>query len=239
MSESDSPFRDVQLVNHLIGVSESFQAPTAMMKIIMDKEQRESLFSRFQELESDMSYDWFRVYFEEDQANRSKLKQDFTPQSITDLLSRFGSGHEYYEPAAGTGGMMISRWWRDRISTNFFAYRPSMFFYHLEELGNAALPFLLFNCLIRGLNATIVHGDSLERTAQQVYFVQNDSDSIWQYSSLNIMPHTQDCINEFSIKRWLEPEKKHIESLNLTGPVAEVIYQMRGGRKGGRYIQKT
>ncbi|MEE6710556.1 N-6 DNA methylase, partial [Lacticaseibacillus paracasei] len=124
---------------------------------------------------TDVSHDWFSEYFMSVQADRKDKKQDFTPESISKLVNMLvgsNDSSEYYEVAAGTGSMMIQRWQQDRLKHKPWDYRPSMYFYHLEELGDSALPFLIFNCAIRGMNATIVHGDSLTRAARQVYFIQ-------------------------------------------------------------------
>ncbi|HAK1366479.1 TPA: SAM-dependent DNA methyltransferase, partial [Listeria monocytogenes] len=75
-----------------------------------------------------------------------------------------------------------------------------------------ALPFLLFNLLIRGMNATVIHGDALTREAKQVYFIQNDKDDLLNFSSFNIMPHSETVEKEFNIHKWLEPVIEHIES---------------------------
>lgn len=225
-----TPFTDVPLVNELIGVKESFQAPTKMKQIILDREQREKLFRKFLELENDLSYDWFRVYFEQDQANKKQLHQDFTPQSVTEVLAKLGSTDgSYFEPAAGTGGMVIANWWRGCCKQLPWDYKPNDHFYMLEELGDAALPFLLFNLAIRGMNAAVFHGDSLSRECKQIYFVQNDHNDPLRFSSINVMPHSDTVKREFKVSAWTEPEIKHIESVEMSGPVADTLYQMAGG----------
>lgn len=229
-TKQDSPFEDTELINQLLGVEESFKAPTALNEILLDKPRREDLFRKFLKYEKDLSYDWFRSYFEGDHANRSRLKQDFTPQSIVNVVNVLtgNDGHSYFEPAAGTGGIVAARWHDDQIKTGFFKYRPSMFFYHVEELSDAAMPFLLFNLAIRGMNATVFHGDSLTRECKQVYFIQNDFDDLLQFSSINLMPHSEAVTKEFDVSSWTEDEFSHIESTELSGPVADVIYMMRG-----------
>jgi type I restriction-modification system DNA methylase subunit len=220
-------------VNNLIGVKESYQAPDALMKIVWDRPKREKLFREFLKVSTNVREDWFRDYFQDVQADRKQQKQDFTPQSIIDVLTKITSkGSEYYEVAAGTGGIVVSKWYQDMVSLSPFAYRPSMFFYHLEELSEAALPFLLFNLLIRGINATVVHGDSLERTVKQVYFIQNDDDDFLKFSSLNVMPHSDAVAREFDVRHWLESEKKHIESDHAPILVENVMEKMRGEASG-------
>lgn len=213
---------DVKTVNKLIGVAESYQAPDALMKILFDKEQREKLFRAYLDIDSDVDTDKLSDYFMDVQADRKEKKQDFTPNAVTKLLSQIvGSpkNGEYYEVGAGTGAILVSRWDQDRKTMFPWEYYPSMFFYHLEELSDAAIPFLIFNCMIRGMNATIIHGDTLQRTAKQVYFIQNDKDDFLGFSNLNVMPHSETVRHEFEINEWTEDAIDHIEStLDGLGP---------------------
>lgn len=205
-------------INHFLGIKESYQASDALMKILFEKNQREALFRKFLAEEQDLSKDWFHVYFEEEHANKLKYAQDFTPDSISKLLSKIidaearGLGGLRMDTAAGTGSLIIQRWYQDRLKHHPFDYRPSMYFYQLEELSDRALPFLLFNLMLRGMNAVVVHGDALSREAKQVYFIQNDNDDHMLFSNLNVMPHTELIAREFDIREWLEPAIEHIES---------------------------
>ncbi|OJG36213.1 hypothetical protein RV00_GL001572 [Enterococcus devriesei] len=197
----------------MIGVKESYQASDALMAILFDKAKREKMFKSFLEIEWRLDHDWFHAYFEEEHANKKKYAQDFTPDSISKLLAKIaGSSSSNLDVAAGTGSLMIQKWNQDRLSISPFEYRPSLFFYQCEELSDRALPFLLFNLLIRGMNATVVHGDALSREAKQAYFLQNDKNDPVSFSNLNVMPHSPIAEREFDISKWLEKPLKHIES---------------------------
>lgn len=208
-------------INNLLGIKESYQASDALMKILFDKEKREELFREFLEIDHHVDKDMFIVYFEEEHANKKKYAQDFTPNSISKLVSAIlgsnGPGKRL-DVASGTGSLIIQKWNDDRQSMPPFMYKPSMFLYQCEELSDRALPFLLFNLMIRGMNASVIHGDSLTREAKQVYFIQNDKDDHMSFSSLNVMPHSKDVERYFDIRKWLEEPLEHIESpLNLWG----------------------
>lgn len=204
-------------INNLLGIKESYQASDALMKILFDKKRREKLFNEFLEIEWRLDKDWFHIYFEEEHANKLKYAQDFTPDSVSLLLSKLiDSGGKQngmrMDVASGTGGLMIKKWLEDRLSHSPFEYKPSMYFYHCEELSDRAMPFLLFNLMIRGMNATVMHGDVLSREAKQVYFIQNDRDDFMGFSSLNVMPHSPVVEREFDIKKWLDKPIEHVES---------------------------
>ncbi|HEP1464329.1 TPA: N-6 DNA methylase [Streptococcus pyogenes] len=199
-------------IHKLLGVEEVYKAPDTLMKIILDKEKREDLFRQFLKYETDVSYDWFMRYFEEEQADRKNKKQDFTPLSVSKLLTGLVSGHTYHESAVGTGGILIQAWQRHRISSNPFTYKPSDYWYQVEELSDRALPFLLFNMSIRGINGVVVHGDSLTRQVKNIYFLQNTKDDMLSFSDINVMPRTQDIEREFNVKEWIGDGIEHIEN---------------------------
>src|SRR5699024_3803658 len=101
-------------INNLLNIKDSYQAPQRIMEILYsDKETRDKYFMDFlNAFDMDVTYDWFHEYFQDEHADRKQHKQDFTPNSISQLLSAIvGEGDgSYYEPAAGTGGILIQRW---------------------------------------------------------------------------------------------------------------------------------
>lgn len=198
-------------IHELLGIDEVFKAPDTLMKILFNKSDREELFRQFLEHEWDMSYEWFMSYFEEEQADRKNKKQDFTPQALSKLFSKLVSGNQYYEVAAGTGSIMIQAWQEHRNESPF-TYKPSNYWYHVEELSDKAVPFLLFNMLIRGMNGIVVHGDALTREIKNVYFIQNTSDDYMKFSDLNVMPRSELAEKEFNIRKWIGDGIVHVES---------------------------
>ena len=205
-------------INELLGIEESYQASDKLMNILFNKEEREKLFRSFLNQNWDMTFDWFHIYFQDEHADRAKHKQDFTPKSITNLLVKMSESDNEItcgtrlDVAAGSGGLTIEKWNQDRISVPLFSYKPSMFIYQCEELSDRALPFLLFNLAIRGMNAVVLHGDVITREFKQVYFIQNDSDDYMKFSSLNIFPQNEMVEEMFDVRKWLEEPKQYIES---------------------------
>ena len=199
-------------IQSLLGIDEVFKAPIKLMEILFNKSEREDLFMQFLNYEKDMSYEWFMNYFEEEQADRKNKKQDFTPLAVSKLLSKLTSGNSYFEVAAGTGSIMIQAWQEHRLSENPLNYKPSNYWYHVEELSDRAIPFLLFNMLIRGMNGIVVHGDALSREIKNVYFIQNVSDDYMKFSDLNVMPRNELAEKEFNVQKWIGHGIEHIES---------------------------
>lgn len=149
----------IEKINNLIGVSESFHASYKLKGILSNKEERETLFNAFLEQEQDLSFDWFTEYFQSEHADRKGKKQDFTPDGIIKVASGIlGDTESNADICAGTGGLTIKRW----------SENPEATFY-CEEFSDRAVPFLLFNLVIRNLNAVICHGDSLTRDFKTIY----------------------------------------------------------------------
>lgn len=152
----------IDSINTLIGVDESYKASDVLFKQLMDTDQRLALFQSFLAKESDLSFDWFTDYFQEEHSDRKKNKQDFTPDGVVELVNcLLGTSHFNADICAGTGGLTIKRW-----TTN-----PTAHFY-CEEYSDRAMPFLLFNLAIRNVDAVVFHGDSLTRKAKAFYRIE-------------------------------------------------------------------
>lgn len=204
-------------INELFGVDDSWKAPGELMGILFDRERREKIFREFIKIEPDVSYDWFHMYFQDEAAERTKKKQDFTPKSVSGLLSQIVGSEcgTTYDCASGTGGLTIQKWWDDCLKDTFMLYKPSNYLYWCDELSDRAMPFLLFNLLIRGMNAVVIHGDALTKESKGAFFIQNENDDSLQFSTLNVLPYTDFVAKELSVI-WTDFRyPKHIES-NVT-----------------------
>lgn len=212
---------DVNTVNNILGIDESYKAPERMLELMLDNKQRPAIFKQFLKISTDMSFDWFHEYFEDEAAERKKKKQDFTPESIARLMVKIAShdvaNGSYFEPAAGTGGILITKWWKDCLNDpvgnplskkkpelSILTYDPRNYWYEAEEMSDRAIPFLIFNMAIRGINGIVVQCNSLERTAKEVYFIRNDSDTFLGFSDVIKMPHTKVLEQELDIHEWVE-----------------------------------
>lgn len=194
-----------KIVNELLGVNDSYKAPEALLKIMLNDEERPKLFDKFLEIEYEMGHDWFVDYFQEEHAERKRFNQDFTPKPVAELLAQIvGGGRNYFESAAGSGGLLISAWDKSRGEASIFKYSPRAYWYQAEELSDRAVPFLIFNMAIRGINGVILHGDSLEREFKQVYFIRNDTDDFLRYSEVIVMPKTEMLMKEYDIRKWVK-----------------------------------
>lgn len=220
---------NVSTVNKILGIDESYKAPEKMLNLMLDDKKRPETFKKFLDVSTNMSFDWFHEYYQDEQAERKSQKQDFTPDSIAqllnDLVEKDRSAGEYFEPAAGTGGVLIKRWWDDRLKDpvhlahvkksvlnknkgiSIFTYDPRNYWYQVEEMSDRALPFLIFNMSIRGMNGAIVQCDSLSRKTKEVYFIRNNTSDFLAFSDVIKMPHTKEIEEFYHIKEWVKEFK--------------------------------
>lgn len=214
---------DVKTVNKVLEIDDAFKAPTKMMNLMLDPKKREETFEKFLEIETDMSYEWFQEYFGDEQAERKSKKQDFTPTSISNLVTQLIGKDKsaYYEPAAGTGSMLIAKWHNDRLknplykrpdtdnplikflTSPIFTYDPRAYWYQAEELSDRAIPFLIFNMAIRGMNGSITQCDSLSRKATRAFFIRNDTDNYLGFSEVIELPKNQEVAELLNV-HWDE-----------------------------------
>lgn len=168
----------IEQINNLFGVNESFNAPFKLRDILKGKTQRERLFDDFMVQEKDLSFDWFTEYFQKEQSDRKNMKQDYTPNAVTEILNRLlGSTDSNVDLCAGTGGLTIKRWNDNKDAT-----------FYCEEYSDRAIPFLLFNLAIRNMDAIVCHGDSLTHEFKAIYKL-ND---YLKYSDITLIDEVPD-----------------------------------------------
>lgn len=204
----------VDEINQILGIDESYKATDRMWQIIYDRSLRESKMRELLELfKGDVSFDWFREYYEEEQAERKSKKQDFTPQELTELLNRLGgNANRSYDVCCGTGGITITKWNMDRLKHSPFEYRPSQYLYFCDDLSDKTIPFLLFNLAVRGANAIVRQVDVLTLNCKGVWFVFNERDDILGFSTINLFPYSEKVEQVFGVKFIEKKYKKLIES---------------------------
>lgn len=176
---------NTKTVNEILDIDEAYKAPDRLMEILLDPPLREKVFQQFLAVSTDLSFDWFHEYFEDEQAQRKSKKQDFTPLGVAKLMVQLSqSGDTYFEAAAGTGGIMITSW----------AHNPVKY-YEVEEMSDKAVPFLLFNMAIRKMNGVLIQCDSLTRKAKEIYQLSN--------GSITKLDHSEEVAKRYDIRRWV------------------------------------
>lgn len=218
----------------IANVTQHSEFEAYLSKIIFDKPKRESFFKKILAIDPQcVKQDTFKQYFEDYSAERKANKQDYTPDEVSRLLAILTNQHNDGDKlrvlkdgsipagqgsytasdfAAGTGSLLIQKWWFDMTQEMPWTYVPHRYFYFAQELADNAIPYLLLNLALRGMNCMVVHGDTLEGTTKQIYFVENADDDYLHFSDINVMPHSDDVAKEFNVTKWLEEPIDHIET---------------------------
>lgn len=203
----------------LLNVDQHSQFESRLKELLFKQEERENFYDRLLEVKKDLSTDTFKDYFELYAAERKTNQQDFTPNAVANLLDEISNldrkkdrNFTAYDPAAGTGMLLISKWHGDRMRVAPWNYYPHNYFYMAEELSDTAVIYLIHNLALRGMNAVVLHGDSVERKYKQVYFAQNSQDDHMLYSDINVMPHNEHLERMLDIREWMEDSIDYKES---------------------------
>ena len=185
-------------VNHILGINDSYQAPDRVLALVTgdDRRERDRVYYELAELfGSDYSRDWFFEYFQEEHADRRQNKQDFTPPCIASVihdvlharLSKQCDGKEIsYDPAAGTGQLVIRDWWLTRKLQMPWEYKPMDHLVVCSELSVKTIPFLLLNLSIRGICGMVFHANSMTNEIYQVYVLTNEKNDPLHYSDVTL-----------------------------------------------------
>lgn len=150
-------------IHELFGVKEPHELPAAMMEVINDSTKLSVICSNYKKMFPNTKHDYLRDYFQENQADRSNLMQDYTPESICQIVAEItGNRQLIADLCSGTGSLTLEAWSRNP-DAEFICY----------ELSSAAVPFLCFNLAVRSISAWVVHGDLLTEDVQAVYRIQD------------------------------------------------------------------
>ena len=216
-------------IHEILKVNDSYKTPARLLELIFgNEEELHDVFIQMADLFGNKyDFDWFHEYFQEENAQRKTNKQDFTPHSLSVLMNRLADiendNHTYFESAAGTGGILIDRWHQDRIKHSPIFYKPSMYFYYVEEYSDRALPYLLFNMMIRGMNGCVIHGDSLTGEAFGAFFVHNEKD-VDGFSKLKVLPYREFTEKELNITFVEERYKEYEYQTNTRDDDWRMLY---------------
>jgi type I restriction enzyme M protein len=152
-----------EAILEICAVKEVFEVPQTLMEKLFSPEQSD-LLNRIALIYGDRQLDQFRDFFQEEGADRKKLKQDYTPDGVAELLARVSvSGKSLADICAGTGSLTIQ----------YLNYHPNVEFVRCEEFSTKVIPFLLINLAIRKIDAEVIHGDSLTQERFAVYAIKD------------------------------------------------------------------
>lgn len=145
----------------MLDCREAIDIPRLLLEGLLSDRQDEIL-RRVDEEYTDKTIDLFRDFFQEEQADRKSLKQDYTPDEISELVSRLApSGNNLLDVCAGTGTLTIS-----------YLARHKADFVRCEEFSSRVIPFLLLNLALRNQESEVVHKDVLTGEIFGIYEIK-------------------------------------------------------------------
>ena len=149
---------DVTKFKALTGSNETVEVPNNLLNILLSP-YKNRLLESITDIGVDMSDDFLRYFFEEEHAERVTRKQDFTPESVTTLIAGLQKqGDNYFETAAGIGGLVIAQW----VANNDIVV-------NLEEVSGVTIAYLLLNMSIRNIAGTVKHANSITDEVYTTY----------------------------------------------------------------------
>lgn len=140
---------------------EAIDIPRLLLEGLLS-DRHDEILKRVDEAYKDKSVDLFRDFFQEEQADRKSLKQDYTPDGISELVSRLSpSGNNLLDVCAGTGTLTIS-----------YLMRHKADFVRCEEFSSRVIPFLILNLALRNQESEVIHKDVLTGEIFGVYQIK-------------------------------------------------------------------
>lgn len=102
------------------------------------------------------------IFFRRSKPIEKSLKQDYTPDGISELVSRLSpSGNNLLDVCAGTGTLTIS-----------YLVRHKADFVRCEEFSSRVIPFLILNLALRNQESEVIHKDVLTGEIFGVYQIK-------------------------------------------------------------------
>lgn len=149
---------DVTKFKVLTGSDETVEVPNNLLNILLSP-YKNRLLESITDIGVDMSDDFLRDFFEEEHAERVTRKQDFTPESVTTLIAGLQKqGDNYFETAAGIGGLVIAQW----VANNDIVV-------NLEEISGVTISYLLLHMSIRNIAGIVKHANSITDEVYTTY----------------------------------------------------------------------
>lgn len=132
--------------------------PKRLMEICVNGDDK--AMSAFCDAVPDLDSDWLQRIFQYYMADRKEKMQDYSPESIGDLLAGLVIGDSVFDMCAGSGSLTIRCWRADR-SRRFVC----------EEYDEKAFSLLLFNLAVRNIESVAVRCDVLSGEVFETYTV--------------------------------------------------------------------
>lgn len=141
-----------------LSVRELHEIPGVLMDVLLDHNKLKSLIAH---MSGCYSYSGLLQEFEEKAADRKNYMQDYTPQSVMDIVAGISTNGCVRDVCAGIGGLSLAK----------YKNNPDVVL-QLEEYSKNAICFLLFNLVMNGVPTVVIERNVLTQENIAKYKVE-------------------------------------------------------------------
>ena len=141
-----------------LSVRELYEIPGVLMDVLLDHNKLERLIAN---MSGCYSYSGLLQEFEEKAADRKNYMQDYTPQSVMDIVAGISTNGCVRDVCAGIGGLSLAK----------YKNNPDVVL-QLEEYSKNAICFLLFNLVMNRVPAVVIERNVLTQENIAKYKVE-------------------------------------------------------------------
>lgn len=141
-----------------LSVRELHEIPGVLMDVLLDHNKLERLIAN---MSGCYSYSGLLQEFEEKAADRKNYMQDYTPQSVMDIVAGISTNGCVRDVCAGIGGLSLAK----------YKNNPDVVL-QLEEYSKNAICFLLFNLVMNRVPAVVIERNVLTQENIAKYKVE-------------------------------------------------------------------
>jgi len=198
-------------INKILKIQDTLDAPSRLREILHNQVEREKVFEEMLDLfDHKLGFDWFSEYFQGTLADKKRQGQVFTPPYVANLLAMLMPVTNGFvsDPCAGTGVMTIAQWIQAKQRKN---YKPVDYRYICEELSGQAIPFLIFNLALRGMNGVVVHCNVMTRESYGAFLISNKDNNPDHFSIINRVAYDEHSERNLNVKFTSKLYPEHSE----------------------------
>lgn len=165
-----------------LSVRELHEIPGVLMDVLLDHNKLERLIAN---MSGCYSYSGLLQEFEEKAADRKNYMQDYTPQSVMDIVAGISTNGCVRNVCAGIGGLSLAK----------YKNNPDVVL-QLEEYSKNAICFLLFNLVMNRVPAVVIERNVLtkENIAKYKVEISNQAPQIIKEVCIDECTYSADTI---------------------------------------------
>ena len=165
-----------------LSVRELHEIPGVLMDVLLDHNKLERLIAN---MSGCYSYSGLLQEFEEKAADRKNYMQDYTPQSVMDIVAGISTNGCVRDVCAGIGGLSLAK----------YKNNPDVVL-QLEEYSKNAICFLLFNLVMNRVPAVVIERNVLtkENIAKYKVEISNQAPQIIKEVCIDECTYSADTI---------------------------------------------